>query len=148
MTEQEIAELAKQINDHRGSGFIHLRYQTLSERTTDPLYVIKGQAQAWGFKSYPTLEVTRDRARRIAELILKKDLACGADSIPKEYAGSYVDRFFAWFDNNSRYFTNSRSLDDGGVLSGWNPITDATFDTGVFISDSKGIGVIWAEDED
>lgn len=91
-------------------------------------------------------EVTETDARHILTRIIAFDLAYGLPDIDKPLADTIRDSFLALFDQHSRYFTNG-TFDSKG-LTGWTPLSDATFDSGVVVMDSASIGLLWVEDED
>jgi hypothetical protein len=65
-----------------------------------------------------------------------------------------ADRFLASFGTDGvHYFTNAdfgARADPAFTLSsfGWNPVTAATFDTGVLVVGPRRCGCLWVEDED
>ena len=63
-----------------------------------------------------------------------------------EWADVIGASFLASFEKNARYFTNGTYGPTD--LSGWNPLTDATFDTGVVAVCDSMIGILWVEDGD
>jgi hypothetical protein len=60
-------------------------------------------------------------------------------------------RFIGIFEKDAKFFTNAsfgKNSANKIKLSSWNPITNATFDTGIFVIDKKTVGCLWVEDED
>jgi hypothetical protein len=57
-------------------------------------------------------------------------------------------RFFSFFAADCQFFTNASFNNDYSRIKSWNPITKATFDTGVVIVNTHRIGILWVEDED
>jgi hypothetical protein len=75
--------------------------------------------------------------------------------MPLARAQELADRFAAQFGPGARYFTDGtwhlpntliRCGDIGGPS--WDPVTQATFDTGVLVIGRKWSGYVWVEDED
>lgn len=99
-------------------------------------------------------EIRADAARRLAFLILTKDLAYDCVVVAPALADSLLERFFAVFGSHDvRYFTNgtfheapAENPTHSGVT--WQPATAATFDTGILIVGPIASGVLWVEDED
>src|SRR5262249_2284587 len=100
-------------------------------------------------------EINRDQAESILRLILHKDLAYRMPITPLEKATSLAGRFLALFSRSARWFTNGtyhlapvRTPNGGSAGPSWNPISQATFDTGVVCIDESRIGIMWVQDED
>ena len=77
---------------------------------------------------------------------LSHDLAYDSREIPDEDAKELTKDFLGLFDQEPRYFTSGRIDADG--LRSWNPLTNATFDTGIVVVDDLRIGIAWCHDED
>ena len=89
----------------------------------------------------------------IATLIPFRSLAYNSEIIPLERSKDLASRFLALFPGQPSFFTNgSFKLDEFGryriTLSGWNPPTDSTFDTGIIVIGGSRAGCLWMEDED
>lgn len=100
---------------------------------------------------------TRAIAFQILSHLLHKSMAYGVEVLPLEDANRLAAHFVSLFDNDAQYYSNSawntnKYSNDSTTfvlgLSGWNPCTDATFDSGIIIADSNNIGIAWFEDED
>ena len=54
------------------------------------------------------------------------------------------------FDEDAGFFTNSEFATHLVFINqnGWQPLTEATFDSGVVAVDRRGVGILWVEDED
>ncbi|MFO0797040.1 MAG: hypothetical protein U0804_06150 [Gemmataceae bacterium] len=99
-------------------------------------------------------EIDAATARRLIELVLHRDLAYRYELMPAARAVDLADRFLAPFGTDGvRYFTNAmfdEKAEPMFTLSsfGWNPVTAATFDTGVLVVGPRRCGCLWVEDED
>jgi protein-tyrosine-phosphatase len=100
-------------------------------------------------------KIDKDDARRLICIILRQDLAYSCELMPTARSAELADRFLAQFESNSAYYTNGtwhlpdRARADGIVLgASWDPVTDATFDTGVLVIGVDRSGCVWVEDED
>lgn len=100
-------------------------------------------------------EIDADVAHRLAALVLREDLAYNAEILPATRAAELAGRFLAGFGvAGVRFYTNGTFGDPprpgvGGSRSwSWNPVTGATFDTGVLILGTTRSGCLWVEDED
>lgn len=94
-------------------------------------------------------EIEAATARRLIELILHRDLAYHAEIMPAARAAELADRFLASFGTDGvHYFTNGNCAEQGGRNWSWNPVTAATFDTGVLVVGPRRCGCLWVEDED
>jgi hypothetical protein len=113
-------------------------------------------ASAFGLSDKPACYRTTDAdmARAILIEILHRDLAYGtrlmALSRAEELSAAFMQRFSK---PGHRFFTNAEFKRDAGaglVLSGWNPATTATFDTGVLALATPGAesACVWVADED
>lgn len=93
-----------------------------------------------------------DRASAVAILtqLLHKDMAYGSEIMPIEDARNLASNFISLFDPESKYYSNStwNKNEYGKNISGWNPLTEATFDSGIIVVDKNKIGIAWFEDED
>lgn len=105
-------------------------------------------AERGGFSADPAYEVARDEAERVLVTILTHDLAYDIECVPTASAREYVHRFLSAFASDARFFTNGAFNESHTSLSSWNPITDANFDTGIFVADANMVGFLWVEDED
>ena len=63
-------------------------------------------------------------------------------------AEELTTRFLDCFDKESaQYYTNG-DFYEINPTHGWNPTTNATFDTGILIVSKSKVGCLWVEDED
>jgi hypothetical protein len=100
-------------------------------------------------------EINRRVAETIAQRILHRDLAYNVEIMSAELACDLAARFLNLFTAQARYFTNGTLYQlherfNAGVthFSSFEPITEATFDTGVVCLDKERIGLLWVQDED
>jgi hypothetical protein len=97
-------------------------------------------------------EVDAELARAILVGILHRDLAYGTRLMSLSRAEELTSEFMQRFaQKGSRFFTNGEFKQDAGaglVLSGWDPATSSTFDTGVLVLGSQESACVWVADED
>mgnify|MGYP003449637047 FL=1 len=137
-----------QIRTERGSGKVHAVIEARDHRPVTellPLFGLSSQQPA-------LLRVSESLALQIARSILHKDIAYHTEIMPLARAGELARKFLASFQSppvdcfSNGSFTHH---DDGSVtLSSWNPLTKATFDTGIIVVDAGHVGCLWVEDED
>jgi hypothetical protein len=94
-----------------------------------------------------------DREQAVSVLCncLTWDLAYQCELMPTGEARELARVFINSFSTDTTFLTNST-----GYLSGershdpitWNPISDATFDTGIIALANGVVGIMWFEDED
>jgi hypothetical protein len=112
---------------------------------------LTGLAIEFGLAADPEYyqEIDAAAARRHLELILHHDLAYRVQHMPIARAAELTARFLAPFGTERvRYFTNATDFDATGQNWAWNPVTTATFDTGVLVVGPQLSGCLWVEDED
>jgi hypothetical protein len=113
-------------------------------------------AREFGLRADATCyrEIDEPSARKLATLILHRDLAYGCPLMPLDKAARLATEFLDQFGGSASYFTNgtfhesrrlSSTVSEGGS---WHPVTEATIDTGVLILGPKKSGCLWVEDED
>lgn len=90
-------------------------------------------------------EIDRSSAHNILTSVLHTDLAYGVESMPLVRATELACQFIELFEE-ARYYTNG--LIPRQAPCGWNPATQATFDTGVLVIGRVSSGCLWVEDED
>lgn len=99
-------------------------------------------------------EIDSASARRLAELILSQDLAYHAGIMPTILAAELTDRFLAQFGTDGvSFYTNGTFHEAPGQKlkragNSWEPVTEATFDTGILVLGPRCSGCLWVEDED
>jgi hypothetical protein len=108
----------------------------------------------FGFKGLDDgwVEIRQQDARQIATAVLYEDLASHTEVMNEQQASELAHRFISLFGTGTEYYTNGNlvlpSADKNGVPGGWNPITSATFDSGVICVSEDRIGILWVQDED
>jgi hypothetical protein len=87
--------------------------------------------------------------------VLARDLAYDRELMDESKARALADEFLRQFGPNARFFTNRefrRQAADASEwvqrTAEWDPVTRATFDTGVVVVDVDRAGLLWFEDED
>jgi hypothetical protein len=100
-------------------------------------------------------DIDEPDARRLVQMLLHRDVAYNAEVMPEARVTVLADAFLAQFGPGTRYFYNGSwhmppVTRPDGVVSGasWNPVTPATFDTGVLAIGLERSGCLWIEDED
>jgi hypothetical protein len=95
-------------------------------------------------------EIDTSTAEKIIEAILWKDLAYGAEIMPKEQASKYALWFVEQYSSQEcKLYTNGDWVNYHQKSSnGWHPLTDATFDGGIIIVHPQYAICIWVQDED
>jgi hypothetical protein len=99
-------------------------------------------------------EIDTHTARRLAQLVLNRDMAYNAEIIPADRAAELADQFLAQFGTDGvRFYTNGTFHEARGPKltwagASWDPVTAATFDTGVLVIGPRCSGCLWVEDED
>jgi hypothetical protein len=92
----------------------------------------------------------KDAAVAILAHLLHKDMAYGSEIMPIENANKLATSFVAAFDEGSQYYSNSiwNKNEYRENISGFNPVTEATFDSGIIVVDKNKIGIAWCEEEE
>lgn len=100
-------------------------------------------------------EIDQESARRLVEAVLWRDMAYNSELMPRAQAQQLASQFLANFDSSARYFSNGTWHEEGNTFTGgsgsgigWDPVTSATFDTGVLVIGPDRSGCLWVEDED
>jgi hypothetical protein len=106
-----------------------------------------GLAEEMDESEFQLMEIPLQKARIIVTNILHLDLAYHSETMPLEKAQLLCEKFFGQFSGaeSIRIFTNG---DLGFDSSSWNPITTATFDTGVIVQSKTLSGIFWVKGED
>lgn len=88
-------------------------------------------------------------------MVLHRDMAYNAEVMSDARAAELADAFLSHFGPGTRYFSNGTwhlppVVRPGRVVCGasWDPVTPATFDTGVLAIGPERFGCLWIEDED
>ena len=112
--------------------------------------------QAHGFRGLGTgwLAISATDAHEIATSLLHRDLAHCAEIMPFDVASGLAERFFDLAPEPHAYFTNgdwdfsSAAERAPATLTGWDPISDSTFDAGIVCVGDGTVALLWVEDED
>jgi len=112
-------------------------------------------AQAHGFRSIASAwdEISAADAHAIVATLLHRDLAYGQVIMPFDKAADLATQLFDLVPEPHTYFTNgewARSAGDSdpAELRSFNPISDATLDSGVVCLGDGRAALFWVEDED
>ena len=87
------------------------------------------------------------------ERLLERDLAYGGQVMSLATAKELSREFVSLFSSCSFFYANGdfpppEAYREGGWAGSWDPVTRATFDTGVVGVDNAHAGLLWIEDED
>jgi hypothetical protein len=100
-------------------------------------------------------EIDKPAARRVLQRVLHRDMAYNGEVMAEARAVELAEQFLAQFRQDTRYYTNgswhmpSVELSDRVVHgASWDPVTTATFDTGILAIGPERSGCLWIEDED
>ncbi|WP_192311768.1 hypothetical protein [Pseudoxanthomonas sp. PXM02] len=97
-------------------------------------------------------EIDAAEAQAVLVAVLSRDMAYGINLVPPDEAQALAAAFVGQFAKESAgYYTNGdygKPKTTSGVGPGWNPVTDATFDTGVLVVSPSRIACAWFMDED
>lgn len=89
---------------------------------------------------------------QVAYEILWHDLAYRASwMMDRKHAEALAGEFLGHFAPDARFLTNFVSLDPTFEVLNVamvDPVTDATFNTGIVVVDRNSVGFLWASDED
>ena len=94
--------------------------------------------------------ITQQTARNILIYLFSMDMAYNIELDSKPLADKLSYSFLSGFSSGAKIFTNGYFDKDSGffALRGWQPLSNATFDTDIVILDANKIGILWVEDED
>jgi hypothetical protein len=152
-----ISDFPFRVRAARESGAVHCEFRGVAglQTSDDPRTTADALARSWGFRPLGAAwrELTRDEARKALERVLERDLAYGAQMMSQTTAKELADAFVGLFPEWAVFYTNGMfpprdHYRDGGWAGSWDPITPATFDTGVIAVGTAHVGLLWFEDED
>jgi hypothetical protein len=97
--------------------------------------------------------LSRTEARAAVSAALERDLAYSAECMPATDALAFADEFLTRFGPDANFLTNAtlptaEQAKTTGWRASWNPLTNATFDVGVFGVGRGEAALLWVEDED
>ncbi|BAH40501.1 MAG TPA: hypothetical protein DGD08_04585 [Gemmatimonas aurantiaca] len=117
--------------------------------------VVDQVVQGHGFRGIASewIEVSAADAHAIVTTLLHRDLAYGTKLMSLAAASDLATPMFDAVPEPHTYFTNgdwtmNPSGNGEATLHGWNPISDATFDSGVVCLGDGRAAVFWIQDED
>jgi hypothetical protein len=94
-------------------------------------------------------EIDAEAARRVLGYLLTHDLAYSVAAAPPDRAGELAAAFISTLRTPTRWWTNNDGLSRTPPrLTGWTPLTRATFDSGVIGVDDRSVLIVWFMDED
>jgi len=141
----------------REYGVVHCEFRKREEfdSSGDARQVADDVVRMLGFSTLGTKwrELTPESASAALERVLGRDLAYGAETMNSATAHELSREFIMLFTSRSFFYTNGdfpppEAYRDGGWAGSWDPVTRATFDTGVVAVDDDQVGLLWIEDED
>jgi hypothetical protein len=140
----EWAGLEKSIKANRQSGQVIVSLVGRTEPAPDA--AASSAVHALGLKPVSWRVLSADEAVHALRRALHRDLAYDAPIMPEELAHGLASRIVRFFGPGAIFYTN-RSLAEGQSTGSWEPVTDATFDTGVIAVGIRCVGVVWFMDE-
>jgi hypothetical protein len=143
-------DVADEIIAARNCGVVHCGLSSRASPSLSELAVEFGLAgDSANYK-----EIDAASARRLLQLVLNQDIAYNAEIMSAARAAELADQFLAQFGTDGvRFYTNGTFHETRGPKlawsdASWNPVTAATFDTGVLVVGPRCSGCLWVEDED
>jgi len=128
----------------KARSFGSFRYSTLFDSTNNLKQVLAG----FGLTAEPLLlfEIDKTTAIAIVTALLWKDMVHGIESMPNEEARRLASEII---DENSSEAANYYSNRADSKTNNWNPLTSATFDSGIIVQNQDGLNFcLWFEEED
>jgi hypothetical protein len=158
----EIAALQEEITSKRDLGEVILDIKQLTSTQTleaeNLIAVMDSFVTELGYNALGSRwqEINRQIAERILTFCLTKDLAYSSPMMTESEAQVIILNLFNLFPGELRFFTNLSNPESKSIMSAWNSLTDATFDTGVIIVSNEHktptletrLGILWFKDED
>ena len=140
-----MAKLCEVIKQKRTSGLVTCNI--FHGQAVKPL---KSALRSLGLRNIPDhlwVELSAKDAHAHLAKCLCRDLAYSSKIMSKPEASQLASAFLSQFSGSLKYLTNtSNFLEDGGWS--YDPISNATIDTGVLVENNGLIGILWFEDED
>jgi hypothetical protein len=143
-------DVVAEIHAARDGGVVHCGLSACPAPSVSELAAEFGLADNPAFYK----EIDADAARRLAALVLNQDMAYNSEIVPAARAAELAERFIAQFGTEGvRFYTNGTFHEGQGAKLGspsasWDPVTAATFDTGILAVGPHCSGCLWVEDED
>jgi hypothetical protein len=143
-------DVAAEIHAARNCGTVHCGLSSCPTPSVPELAAEFGLADNPAFYK----EIDAEAARRLAAAVINQDMAYNAEILPAARAAELAERFLAQFGTEGvRFYTNGTFHENPGPKLGspsasWDPVTAATFDTGILAIGRQCSGCLWVEDED
>ena len=151
------SDFRQRVLESRDFGVVQCEFRKLEELNSsgDTRQIADALVRMGGLRPLGTKwrNLTLENARAALERVLGRDLAYGAQTMSPETAHELSREFVSLFSGSSFFYTNGDfpppdAYREGGWAGSWDPITRATFDTGVVAVDGDHAGLLWIEDED
>ncbi|MDQ6612160.1 MAG: hypothetical protein M3Y64_06980 [Gemmatimonadota bacterium] len=148
--------LVTQIIERRSAGRTTCATMPIDAAGAEPATIADRVVQAHGFRELHDgwLAISAADAHAIATALLYRDLAYQTKIMPIAEAADLATQFLDLAPEPHSYFTNgdwTTAIDANhtiATLNGWDPISDATFDSGVVCVGDGVAAILWVEDED
>lgn len=141
----EWANLERSIKANRQSGEVIVSLMSRTQRAPDA--AANSAVSDLGLKPVTWRTLGADEAIGALQRGLHRDLAYDSPIMPEEVALDLATRIVRFFGPAAIFYTN-QSQAEGQSTGSWDPVTDATFDTGIIAVGVTRVGVVWFMDED
>lgn len=155
LEERAFARFAADVRARRDCGKVHVEAFALRGAAAD-VDVLDAVAARIGGASLGSawIPLGEQAAIRLLTRVLSRDMAYNAVALDPAEAQRVAARFLGFFGEDRRLYTNSTLGDEstadleGTWTGGATPLTLATFECGVAVTDGLRAGILWVEDED
>lgn len=141
----EWANLEKSIKANRQSGQVIVSLVNRTQRAPDA--AANSAVTALGLKAVAWRVLAAAEAVDALQRVLHRDLAFDAPIMPEDLARELATRIVRFFGPSAIFYTN-QSQAEGQSTGSWDPVTDATFDTGIIAVGVTRVGVVWFLEDD
>lgn len=150
-------EFRSRVRAARDCGVVHVELRNRDELAAgaDPRAAADALVRAIGFRALGPKwrELTREAAGEALRAVLHVDQAYSRETMSAATATALAQEFLAWFAGAAWFYTNGafpprEARSGSGWMGSWDPVTAATFDTGVVAVSEHTAGLVWVEDED
>lgn len=149
-------KLYSKIIQRRNVGRTTCATTPISEPVADIEMLVNDVARAHGFHPPETgwTLISGADAHAIVTALLHRDLGSQTEIMPVADAADFATQFLDLAPEPHTYFTNATwttvfdAASPAAVLSSWNPISNAAFDSGVICVGDGVAAILWVEDED
>lgn len=157
MTEYDIDDLRERLQSARGCGVVHaaLAGDGLKPSAMEAGAKADSLVATLGYRApnHGWRELTRAGAAEWLRALLQRDLAYGAEAMAPSTAAGLVEEFLNLFPDAATFLTNAELPVEGArgqrlALGAWEPLTAATYDSGVVAVSGRLVGLVWVQDED